>query len=260
MCVATEERSDEGALRLKVRKGGKGLSWSVSERYARPYLILKDISGWLNHPDVVADRIRLFLGLTRARLGFSRVIAPKSLKRRSASLKMMAKRTGKARKKQPLAVVRFEVDLALLAVDDETVLQAVGPVFTHDFFCISADIGVAVRGLTSGEGNPMEYGVAHGDYSVSEIAENLDSNLTGPAFDMIVLERTRRKVRRGGYLKSYESGQTELNQNMDLKRIACRFQISEGKAFAVWLKNKSGATLTTGAVSEWIVTLYGRWV
>ncbi len=117
-----------------------------------------------------------------------------------------------------------------------------------------------MRNLTGGEGNPLEYGVAHGDYSDTEVNENLDSNLTGPAFDLIRLEQSRRKVRRGGYLKQRGALTTQLEMSQDMKRIPLRFQVSEGKTIQFWVKNKSGATLTTGAVQEWIITVYGRWV
>jgi len=53
---------------------------------------------------------------------------------------------------------------------------------------------------------------------------------------------------------------TQLEMSQDMKRIPLRFQVSEGKTIQFWVKNKSGATLTTGAVQEWIITVYGRWV
>ncbi len=176
------------------------------------------------------------------------------------SLIMWPVLAAKRRRNKNFAVIHYEVQGALTTLGDETVIVVSGPTLTHDFYAISADVSVEVRGLTAGEGSPMEYGASHSDYTVTEINENLDSSLTGPAEDMLAQEQSRRKVRRGGYLKSEGEAQTRLTTQQDRVRIPLKFKIAEGKTLSTWVKNKSGSALTTGGIQEWIVDVYGRWV
>ncbi len=171
----------------------------------------------------------------------------------------MAKRR-RGKRRRGIVAIPFSVQGALGTLADETIIavQALGSDFGEDFYLVSLDASVMIRGLTAGEGEPHQYGVAHNDLSVTEIGENLDAEVSDPD-DIIVKERARRPVRSGGYLKPVSTGGVELAQSTDKLRIPCRFSIGNGHNLSCWVKNKSGAALQTGAVQEWFGTMYGRW-
>ncbi len=152
----------------------------------------------------------------------------------------------------------FNVQLALLALADETVLKA--NLFVSDLirglFNISVDATWAVRGLTAGEG-PINVGWAHNDLSIVEIKENLDVEMFDPS-DIIARERSRRPVRKSGVFQGLTA--VEVISNGNIIRTPLRFTTDIGHQIVFWGMNKSGANLTTGAVIEIQGTLYGRWI
>ncbi len=150
--------------------------------------------------------------------------------------------------------------LALSTLADDTVLKAnvhTG-VFTEDFFAISADIQVMVRNLTSGEGEPSSWGLNHSDYTAPEVNEYLNVSLLGRG-SKIEQERLKRLVRNGSQLV-HLTAEDELIPLDRSHRVKMRFMIQEGFAIEIWVKNRSGAPLTTGAIMEWNGTIYGRWI
>ncbi len=152
--------------------------------------------------------------------------------------------------------------VALLTLADNTVVAAnlhTGN-FTEDFYAISADLEVSVRGLTSGEGPPASWGLSHSDYNVTEIKENLEVSLLGRG-SKIEQERTRRLVRNGGQMFKLVVGDARMLPNDEAqRRVPLRFMIQEGFALNIWLMNRSASAYTTGAILEWFGTVYGRWV
>ncbi len=170
----------------------------------------------------------------------------------------MAKHKGR-RRRRGIVAIPFSIQGALGTLGDETVIvvAALGSNFTEDFYLVSVDVSVHIRGLTANEGIPTQYGVAHSDLSVTEIGENLDAEMTSPD-DIIAKERSRRPVRSAGYLRGGNLA-IEVRQETDKVRIPCRFSIGDGFNLSCWVKNKSGSALTTGAVQEWFGTMFGRW-
>ncbi len=169
----------------------------------------------------------------------------------------MAKHKGK----KGFVAIPIEGTLALSTLGDGAVLTSnvhTGE-FTEDFYCISADIQVSVRALTAGEGMPSSWGVAHGDYSTTEIQEHLAVALLGPA-NKIEQERSRRLVRNVNSFESDPIDTTLIRSTDGEQRVKVRFMIQDGNHLSIWIKNRSGSALTTGAQLEWSGKLYGRWV
>ena len=163
----------------------------------------------------------------------------------------------KNNRRKNFVAIPYTQALALSTLADAIVLTAdlLAGSFLEDFFCISLDMMCSLRGLTAGE-TPIGFGVAHGDLSVTEIAEALSANLLEPD-NIIQRERARRPVRRVGTFGEVDSDQTFNNGNP--KRQALRFSVGSGHALVLWVQNRSGATLTTGAQVRAEGTLYGRW-
>ncbi len=171
----------------------------------------------------------------------------------------MANKKGRKRNSGFVALP-VQGSLALSTLGDQIVLKAnvhTG-LFTEDFFCISADLQVMVRNLTSGEGEPSSWGVNHSDYSATEVAEKLGVSLLGRG-SKTELERSRRVVRNGAQL-IHLTAEDELIPLDRSHRVKCRFMIQEGFALEIWIQNRSGAALTSGAILEWNGTIYGRFV
>ncbi len=147
------------------------------------------------------------------------------------------------------------VTLGTLADDAIIAINALGANLGEDLYVISADIFAMVRDMTGGE-TPLEFGCAHSDLSVTEIDENLTAELTDPD-DIIAKERARRPVRRIGLFNGVDT-QIQWNDG-NSKRVKIRFSIGNGFNLSLWVKNRSGAILTTGAVAEFSGTLFGRW-
>ncbi len=171
----------------------------------------------------------------------------------------MAKHKGK-RRSTGFVALKVQGSLALDTLADQAVLKAnmhTG-VFTEDFYWISSDLQVMVRNLTSGEGEPTSWGVNHSDYTAIEVAEALAVSLLGRG-SKIELERMKRLVCNGAMLV-HLTAEDELIPLDRSHRIKSKFMIQEGFAPEIWVQNRSGAPLTTGAILEWHGTLYGRFV
>ncbi len=165
------------------------------------------------------------------------------------------RKTGVNRKNFVAIPFSASVSLSTLADDAIIKIAALGAAFGEDIFVMSADVLAMVRDLTGGE-TPLEFGVTHSDLSVAEVDEALTAEVTDPD-DIIAKERARRPVRRIGLFNGV-STQQQFNDG-NPKRVKIKFSIGNGFNLDFWIKNRSGAILTTGAIVEFSGTLFGRW-
>ncbi len=128
--------------------------------------------------------------------------------------------------------------------------------FTNNIFLMSIKNDWTIRGLTAGEG-PIEFGVAHGDYSDAEIEEALEVTFQEPG-DKIEEEHARRLVRRVGVLHGLASNEA-YNDGRE-KKTKLNFVIQEDKGLRMWARNLSGAALTTGGVITITGNMFGKWL
>ncbi len=148
-----------------------------------------------------------------------------------------------------------QVDSATSAADAVVKVSALTN-FTSDFFAVAVDMNFTARDGTVGEG-PIQVGVAHGDYTVAEIQEQLQAELNDPG-NKILAEQSRRLVRKAGMFPMIAAD--EVMNNGRKFRIKLRFRISNGHTLAVWARNRSGAQLTNGPFVQFDGTIYGRWI
>ncbi len=147
------------------------------------------------------------------------------------------------------------ITLATLA--DNAVIKNTSPaILTEDLYMISTEIVVSLQGITVGEG-AIIFGMADNDLTVAEIAENLTTDQLDPN-DIIARERARRPVRVLGIF-SAEVANRALNSGMPLKK-RIKLTFGSAKGFCFFAFNRSGASLTTGAVISIDGVLYGRWL
>lgn len=170
----------------------------------------------------------------------------------------MAKYRGGRRyyRNRNFVVIPVSQQLTVGALASNTVIAAdLLASLTEDLFVISANLMVSFTNHTGGEG-PLQVGMAHGDLSVTEIAENLNANLTGPD-DIIQKERSRRPVRKIGMFSGAAADENLFDGRQS--KTTVKFSIGDGHALVVWLVNRSGATLTTGTLVRFDGEIYGRW-
>ncbi len=168
----------------------------------------------------------------------------------------MAKHSSKKRRGN-FRAIKFNTQVALATLADEIIVKV--NLFpnnsTMQTYCISVDSNIAVRDNTAGEG-PIEVGYAHGDYDVTEIKEATEAGASFDPGNKVSQEHNRRLVRMAGQLPMQAVDEV-LNDGRP-KRTKLGFMVSQGFNLAFYVKNKSGAALTTGAIVECYGTLYVR--
>ena len=167
---------------------------------------------------------------------------------------MTRKRKGKNRK--GFVAIPFTGALALAILADETVIKnSIINAFGEDIYCISLDIALGLRGHTASE-TPLYFGVCHGDLSNTEVLESIISGLIDPD-DIIQKERARRPVRKIGGFQGI-GAEPVFNDGKKYRQVM-KFSVGDTHTVDFWVKNQSGAALTTGTIVEYDGVLYGRW-
>lgn len=172
---------------------------------------------------------------------------------------MARKRTHKGSRNFVAIPVNTTITLGTLASGVVLAADLFQGNLTEDLYCMSADLQWSIRDLTAGD-EPIAVGLAHSDYTVTEIKENIDGGLLGPG-NKIEQEQARRLVRKAGVFMSPDPTSTggDLNDGKP-KRSKVKWMIDSGKTLNIWAQNLSGAALQTGSVVRVIGTVYGRWV
>ncbi len=152
-------------------------------------------------------------------------------------------------------LINAQITLGTL-VDGVAIVANLIQSLTEDIWVHSVDLTWALRGLTDGE-VPIQVGISQGDLTVTEVVEAVTAAPTGPG-DIIANEKARRPVRISGQFG--DGGVDQTLAHGEMIRTKARFLVSDGKAFNAWALNRSGATLTTGAIVRVTGRLYGRWL
>ncbi len=163
-------------------------------------------------------------------------------------------------RRMPLQPLRFTTTLSLGTLASNTVITTpTVDSLEQDFHIVSTDLSVTLRNITAGEG-PIEFGLSEQGYSVTEVNECLDASPLsqyGPE-----QERSRRRVRLYGAFSASEGADETINDGRPIRRkmFLRAFAHSTFAAARVWVRNSSGATLTTGASVQITGVHWGRWV
>ncbi len=170
---------------------------------------------------------------------------------------MARKRRKRGKNRRGFQAIPFQTQLSLATLGDDAVLQStiLSSNFGEDIYAISIDATWSIRDLTVGE-VPIEVGYSHSDLVVAEVLEFLQVEITDPD-DIIQRERSTRPVRRAAMFGGPDANMV-LNDGKKI-RTPLRFSIGDGHNLNFWATNRSGATLTTGAIIELNGILYGRW-
>ncbi len=158
---------------------------------------------------------------------------------------MPAKR--KARRKR-VRLIKGNVDeeLALVTLADSALISTIFDENVEDrSFILSLEGTWTKRGGTPGEG-PLIIGVAHSDYSSTEIEEVIENTGSWAEGDLVAQEIGRRKVRIIGSFPQVTEDEV-LNDGKPIK-TALKFILNQGDSLKLFAYNKSRTALTTGSV------------
>ncbi len=128
------------------------------------------------------------------------------------------------------------------------------PAGDEEFYAISGDFAISVTGLAAGEG-PLLVGCAHGDYTDAEIEEAVEATTSISRGDLLVLEKSRRKVRTWGTL----TADLDTIGGGEVKRCYMGMSITTGEDIRLWVYNLSAGQLTTGAIVKASGTMFLRY-
>ncbi len=159
-------------------------------------------------------------------------------------LVMAAKKGARRRRRGNFRVVRVQFNISLSTLTAGTMLSsAIGIGTGQEYYAISGDITWVLEGLTPGEA-AIAVGIAHGDYSVTELDEWYEA--TGVlAGDMLEKEEGKRLARDVGIFAGAAAHET-LNDGRPI-RTKIKMRIQETKTLNVWVRNMGTDALTTGA-------------
>ncbi len=154
--------------------------------------------------------------------------------------------------------IPYNTTLPLSTLGDGVVLKVdlLGSNFGEDLFIISIDHLTTMRDLTVNQ-VPLIFGFAHSDLTVAEIAEALDAELTDPD-DIIAKERSRRPVRKAGVFNIGSEADIGYGDGL-VQRQTIKMTIGNDHMMSLWIRNMSGAVMTTGSTLGQLGTIYGRW-
>ncbi len=159
------------------------------------------------------------------------------------------------RSKLRLVYLPFEGEIALGTSLNDAILMLAAQTLLQDFHIYGVKLICTIDGLTQNEG-PIEVGWADSELIGAEILEKLDASPTSQT-DIPAVEHARRRVRKLGQFSGNPSEKLADGVAIWSKMWV---PVNDGQALIdVWVVNRSGAQLTTGAVVNFSGYIVGRW-
>ncbi len=129
------------------------------------------------------------------------------------------------------------------------------------FRMLRGEVYATISNLTSGEGTGLLFGLADGDYSITEIEQCIEANGPLGPNDKIVEETSERAVWFMGAIDR-ETGTTAIFENEGgghMLVIKPRWTFARAKSWN-WFVYNNGPSITTGATLNTRNKLFGVWV
>ncbi len=152
------------------------------------------------------------------------------------------------------------VTLSTLAAN--TALKQAQPIgITEDFRIISMELSAEMTGLTAGEG-PIDLYLCNDELSVTEISESILGPGPVDRSDRNGQERAERAVFLIGHFSGLNTESPVLGHDGQegIVKKTIRWTFSNANGFVIVAFNRSGGTLTTGAVIRFSTKFYGVWL
>ena len=147
--------------------------------------------------------------------------------------------------------LQIQLALGSLAAAD-LVKQDAGDTLTEKHWLSSVKQSYTLSNFTPVVNDgPVGVGIAHSDYSDTEIEEWYEQSQSWSTADLIAQERGKRKIRFVGYFEVAASADPSENMVLnDGKPIhtKCGWMLDSGQTISLWAFNEGSSSLTTGAV------------
>ncbi len=169
----------------------------------------------------------------------------------------LARRGGPKRVNANLFQTRTTGAVAMLTTASQVAVS--GTLFNasdESYRLINVVCSYSTIGVTVGEG-PIVFGIAHGDYSDTEITEAIVATSGMSRGDMIARERSRRLVRIIGSF-SGKAAQEEFNDGRQV-HTKLNWLLPTAKTVKLFAFNDSGNVWTTGGSIQAAGRCLGRW-
>ncbi len=154
-----------------------------------------------------------------------------------------SKRRGGYRGRSP----KTTAELPLLTLGSDTVLTvALHSAADGAFRCLSVVLTWILNNMSAADG-PITVGIAHSDYSVTEIKQAIESAGAISQGSKIAQEQANRLVRTVGTISGAGGAANSLNDGMPVK-TRLNWRINIGDTLVLWAYNENDGALTTGAV------------
>ncbi len=171
---------------------------------------------------------------------------------------LLARRRRRRRWNPNNQVVRIASAVALLTLADVTALIApVVGASDNEYRALSVTLTWSLRDGTATEG-PISVGVAHGDYTATEVEEWIESTASITRGDLVTREASERLIRQVGTFSGASAEET-LNDGKPI-RTKLNWVVASGDTISLWAYNQSGAALTTGAEIAVLGKIFLRWL
>ena len=133
------------------------------------------------------------------------------------------------------------------------------PAVTNTLRVISLKAAWSLINLGAIADDGAEFGVAHSDYSASEIEEALEAATSIDIGDKVAQEQANRLVRSIGFFTGNPEASSQSLSFNDGKITTTKLNwvLSIGDSIAVWVRNGSSLVWTSGAA---IATIGNLWV
>lgn len=162
----------------------------------------------------------------------------------------MAKKKGRGRRRRYLKG----------NVDEDLIISSSAKIVTSGLFdetvnertLISSIVATySLENFTSGPGDgPMVVGIAHGDYSGTEIEETLESTDSWKEGDKVAQEIARRQIRTIGVFDDKDGAATvHLNDGKPIK-TKLNWILTTGQTLRLWVYNSGSSALSTVPVAH----------
>ncbi len=164
----------------------------------------------------------------------------------------------KSRRSRNFAAIRIDETLLVGALAAEDLISSTMVTFGNEAYLISADLTWAWSGQQSNSQGPIVVGVAHGDYSATEIEEWIEAIGSADPNDKIAQEQSRRLCRMAGTLPGNLDFVSVLNDG-NVTRLKLKFKVQDAGTLQAFAYNTGSATITTGSALVITGKLFLNW-
>ncbi len=162
---------------------------------------------------------------------------------------------GRHQSRGRLVYLPFDTEAVLGTLADNGISTSALQVLAQDFEVVGVKATVTFSDVTAGDG-PLEVGWSQSQLTGVQVVANRDASPTSQ-WDVLAAEQSRRKVRVFG--TSSGAANESLNDGKPMWR-RMYLRVPAGQALCdIWIINRSGAALQTGALVHSQGEVVGRW-